>query len=153
MNETTDKPLPYEKNRVPRPGDFPLGSIESRATARAMLGVTALSDCICFPADDPPDLQLMAERDAAQSVVCPIHGRRFASFALTIYRAIRRPAHLPENNWKWRSAQYIRAMRASFPTDRWPAAEIHENDRTVRFVLKDGTEIFRTEPPPMIYDY
>jgi len=32
-------------------------------------------------------------------------------------------------------------MDANFPRDRWPAEEIVESDDSVRFVLKDGTEV------------
>jgi hypothetical protein len=51
------------------------------------------------------------------------------------------------------SPQYIKAMEASFPPDRWPATEITESDETVRFVLKDGEEIHRIEPPVEVYGY
>ncbi len=62
------------------------------------------------------------------------------------------PTHLDRASWTWRSAQYIKAMDASFPPDRWPAKKIVEPDGTVRFVLKDGTEIHRLSPEP-VYDY
>lgn len=39
-----------------------------------------------------------------------------------------------------------------FPPDRWPAHEIVEPDGAVRFILKDGTEIHRISPPPVVYD-
>ena len=39
------------------------------------------ADCICFPDDQPPLLKLRAEREAAQAVLCPIHGERFSGFA------------------------------------------------------------------------
>ena len=45
------------------------------------------------------------------------------------------------------SPQYVKAMDASFPQDRWPATKIVEPDGAVRFVLKDGTEIHRMAPP------
>jgi hypothetical protein len=44
-------------------------------------------------------------------------------------------------------------MEASFPRDLWPASEIVEPDGSVRFVLKDGTEIHRLPPPVLVYDY
>ena len=71
--------------------------------------------------------------------------------ATIIYRPIYAPPHLKRANWSWRSAQYIKAMEASFPPDRWPATEVTEPDGTVRFVLKDGTEIHRLSPEP-VYD-
>ena len=62
------------------------------------------------------------------------------------------PKHLDRACWSWCSPQYIKAMDASFPPDRWPAKMIVEPDGTVRFVLKDGTEIHRLSPAP-VYDY
>jgi hypothetical protein len=111
-------------------------------------------DCICFPPDEPPDLALKAEIEAATAVHCPIHGSRFSKLAPMIYVATqyRQPAHLNPERWKWRSPQYIKAMEASFPQDRWPAQEIVDPDGAVRFVLKDGTEIHRISPPALIYD-
>lgn len=44
-------------------------------------------------------------------------------------------------------------MDTSFPIDRWPATKVVGPDGSARFVLKDGTEIHRTEPPPDVYDY
>jgi len=49
----------------------------------------------------------------------------------------------PESSLAWRLPQYRKALKASFPPDRWPATEITESDDTVRCVLKDGTEIHR----------
>jgi hypothetical protein len=112
----------------------------------------AEADCICFPPDEPPCLELQAEREAAKAVLCPLHGARFSEFAPSIYRSIRRPPHLEPEYWSWRSLQYQKAIEASFPPDRWPATEAVDPDGTVRFVLKDGTEILRIEPE-QIYDY
>ena len=99
-------------------------------------------------------LVLRAEIEAAKAVRCPIHGNRFSEPAPTIYTAAQyiQPAHLHPDRWKWHSPQYIKAMDASFPPDRWPAKEIVEPDDSVRFVLKDGTEIYRISPPPLVYD-
>jgi hypothetical protein len=110
--------------------------------------------CICFSPDEPPDLVLRAEIEAAKAVRCPIHGNRFSELAPTIYIAaqFRHPTHLYPERWKRASRQYAKAMKASFPPDRWPAQKIVESDGGVRFVLKDGTEIHRISPPPVIYD-
>ena len=111
------------------------------------------AECLCFPSDQPPDLRLQAEREAASAVLCPVHGRRFSSFARSIYEVVRLPVHL-DLTWKTRrSPQYVKAMDASFPPDRWPATKIVEPDGAVRFVLKDGTEIHRLGPPPVILEY
>ena len=49
-------------NSEPKPGDFPLGSLESRAAACAILGTLTGEDCICFPPDEPPYLELKGDR-------------------------------------------------------------------------------------------
>jgi hypothetical protein len=114
--------------------------------------VSAEVDCICFPPEEPPHLELQQEIEAAKAVHCSMHGERFKNLAPTCYRVIRLPAHLDRASWSWRSAQYIKAMDASFPPDHWPAEMIVEPDGTVRFVLKDGIEIHRLSPEP-VYDY
>ena len=53
----------------------------------------------------------------------------------------------------WRSPQYVKAIDASFPPDRWPATKIVEPDGAVSFVLEDGTEIHRLPPPEPVYNY
>jgi len=53
----------------------------------------------------------------------------------------------------WRLPQYRKALKASFPPDRWPATEITESDDSVRCVLKDGTEIHRIGILAEVYDY
>jgi len=138
----------------PKPGDFPLGSLQSPAAARSMLDTMPARQCICFPPDEPLDIALRAEIEAAKAVCCPLHGNRFSKLAPTIYVAaqFRQPTHLNSEHWKMRSRQYLKAMQASFPPDRWPAQEIVEPDGGVRFVLKDGTEIHRISPPPLVYD-
>src|SRR5271157_3434409 len=134
----------------PKPDDFPVGSLQSRVAARSMLATMFAWQCICFPPDEPPDLALKAEIESAKSVRCPLHGIRFGELAPTIYVAAqyRQPTHLHPERWKWRSPQYIKAMDASLPPDRWPTQEIVDPDGGVRFVLKDGTEIHRISPPP-----
>jgi hypothetical protein len=88
--------------------------------------VVTEADWICFPPEEPPHLELQPEIKAARAVHCPLHGERFLKLAPTVYRAIRLPAHLDRANWSWFSAQYIKAMEASFPPDRWPATEVTE---------------------------
>jgi hypothetical protein len=139
-----------------KPGDFPLGSAESRAAARALLGIAVSQDCICFPADEPPQLELKGEIEAAKAVRCPVHGERFSRLAPMIWRAPKFivPAHLqPESYLSWHSTQYRKALKASFPPDRFPATEIEDPDGVVRFMLKDGTEMHRLPPPTLVLDY
>jgi len=109
--------------------------------------------CICFPSDEPPDLELKAEIEAARAVLCPLPGERFSKPAPTIYRALKQATHLDPSRWSGHSPQYVKAMEASFPSDRWPATKIVEPGGATRFVLKDGTEIHRLPPPVPVYDY
>jgi hypothetical protein len=111
------------------------------------------AECICFPPEEPPAVALAVEREAVAAVTCRIHGKRFQDFAGTIYRSICLPTHLDPSWRTWHSPQYVKAMDASFPPDRWPATKIVESDGTARFVLKDGTEIHRLAPPPEILEY
>ena len=111
------------------------------------------AECVCFPPDEPPHVDLGAEREAVATVTCRIHGTRFKTFAGTVYRAVYLPTHLDPVWRSWHSPQYVKAMDASFPPDRWPAMKIVEPDGAVRFVLKDGTEIHRLPPPEPVYDY
>ena len=99
------------------------------------------------------NLELRAEIEAAKAVKCPLHGERFTRLAPTIYRAMKIPQHLDPAWRKWRSPQYIKAMEASFPPDRWPRRRSLNRMAGVRFVLKDGTEIYRLPPPEPVYDY
>jgi hypothetical protein len=153
MKNREERPRLRATNSAPRPSDFPLGSVESRAAARAMLNHLAYSQCICFPADEPPDLDLREEIEAAQAVKCQLHGDRFRQLAPQMYRAIKVPVHL-DSGWRaWRSPQYVKAIDASFTSDLWPAEKIVEPDGAARFVLKDGREIHRIPAPEKIYDY
>jgi len=114
--------------------------------------ITAEADCICFPPDEQPCVRLGAEREAVTSVTCPIHGKRFEHFEGGLSSADVPLTHLNPN---WRTAhspQYVKAMDASFPPDRWPATKVRESDGTHRYLLKDGTEIGRVEPKP-VYSY
>jgi hypothetical protein len=55
--------------------------------------------CICFPPDEPPQLQLKAEVESARSVLCPLHGERFAKVAPAIWRVIESPSHMNLSEW------------------------------------------------------
>jgi hypothetical protein len=64
------------------PGDFPIGSMQSRAAARLRLQKTAAvgkgsSECICFPEHEQPFFRTSEERDLVAGVQCPLHGKRF----------------------------------------------------------------------------
>ena len=47
--------------------------------------------------------------------------------------------------WQDKSAQYRKAMKASFSRSRWPAVGIIDQRGILRYVLKDGAEIQRAE--------
>jgi hypothetical protein len=111
------------------------------------------ADCTCFPPDEPPFVVLRAEIRAVRAVPCPLHGPRFNELASSIYRPINLPHYLEPACRRFRSPQYVKAMEASFQPDRWPARKVWQPDGTVRFVLKDGTEIHRLPPPESVYDY
>jgi hypothetical protein len=115
--------------------------------------IAAKADCICFPPEEPPYVELRAEMEAVAAVTCRIHGKRFKSFAGRVYRHIYIPTHLDPHWRTLHTPQYLKAMDASFPPDRWPATKIVEPDGAVRFVLKDGTEIHRLDPPEEILEY
>jgi len=72
------------------PGDFPLGSLQSRAAARLRLqriGETGRGSrsCICFPEDEQPFFCSLSEERIATAVKCPLHGERFSSPHFHIY--------------------------------------------------------------------
>jgi hypothetical protein len=80
--------------------------------------------CICFPPDEPPELEFRAEAEIAAAVLCPLHGARFQAIKLrlSVYRSkwLRRPKANPTVNcatvdWPNHSPQYSKAWRASFP--------------------------------------
>jgi hypothetical protein len=54
--------------------------------------------------------------------------------------------------WKDKSAQYRKAMKASFRSDRWPAVGTIDQSGILCFVLKDGTEISRETLVPLFED-
>lgn len=102
--------------------------------------------CICFPANEQPALGLPAEREAVASVLCPLHGKRFTAFRWPPFQSTR-PGHW-KAMWENNSAQYRRAIAASFPRYRWPAVGLIDNTDTLRFVLKDGSEVGREKLIP-----
>jgi hypothetical protein len=103
-----------------------------------MLGLMGAKDCICFPPNDPPHLELKAEIEAAGGVLCPLHGERFSKLAPSIYRVVNLLCHLDQVWRSWHSPQYTKAMDASFPPDRrWRARRVEEPDGAVRFVQKE----------------
>lgn len=67
-------------------------------------------------------------------------------------RVITHPYHLGRDWRKWHTPQYIKALDASFPPDRWPAEKIVRPDGSVRFVLKDRTDVLYVPPPPMLFE-
>ena len=103
------------------PGDFPLGSLESRAAARLRLlgGSTkgkGSPSCICFPDDEQPFFQLWEESELAAKIQCPLHGARFEP-RCHIYVAKWRWENEVTCRWPRLSAQFHKAWKASFPPE------------------------------------
>jgi hypothetical protein len=132
------------------PGDFPLGSPESRVAARIRLqhiGVAGErpSNCICFPADEQPFFGFPIEREIAAKVKCALHGDRFQPM-FHLYVPKWRRENEKKVRWFRLSPQYHKAWHAGFPLDLWPAEEEESEDRTVFLKLKDGTRLLAYEP-------
>jgi hypothetical protein len=101
------------------PGDFPIGSMQSRAAARLRLQKIGevgkgSSECICFPQDEQPSFRTSEERDLAEGVQCPLHGKRFSP-RFHIYVAAWRWENELKFRWPRLSAQYHKAW--SFTPD------------------------------------
>ncbi len=105
----------------PQPGDYPLGSPQSRAAAR--LRSQGISDaskgsaaCICFPEDpeEQPFFPTNEDQERAAKVQCPVHGRRFEP-RYHIYVAAWRWEREQKCRWPRLSTQYHKAWVASFP--------------------------------------
>jgi hypothetical protein len=104
------------------PGDFPIGSVQSRAAARLRVqkigeAGKGSSECICFPEDEQPFFRTSEESDLAEGVQCPLHGKRFTP-RFHIYVAAWRWKNEVKFRWPRLSAQYHEAWAASFPADR-----------------------------------
>jgi hypothetical protein len=132
------------------PGDFPLGSAESRMAARIRLqriGVAGErpSDCICFPENEPPFFGFPIEQEIASEVKCPLHGDRFQPM-FHLYVPKWRRDNEQSVRWFRLSEQYHKAWYAGFRLDLWPAEEEEAEDKTVVRKLKDGTKLLAFEP-------
>jgi hypothetical protein len=95
------------------------------------------TQCLNHLEDEEPFFLTPEERDLAEGVQCPLHGKRFTP-QFHIFVA----AWLWENEVKFRwprlSAQYHKAWAASFPPDLWPAETIQAADK-IMLRSKDGT--------------
>jgi len=82
-----------------------------------MLDTMPARQCICFPPDEPPDLALKAEIEAATAVRCPIHGNRFGELAPMIYVATqyRRPTRLHPGTLEVVLAAIRKGNESTFP--------------------------------------
>jgi hypothetical protein len=103
-------------------------------------------DCICFSGNEPPAFHWVAEVETAAAVQCPLHGVRFRAIETPpyIHRAkwLRDPEQ-PTANCPIHSPQYLKAWRASFPPEQWPAEVTWEfqPEPTATLILRDGTEV------------
>jgi len=96
--------------------------------------------CLCFPVDEQPEFRWRAEAEEAAGVLCPLHGRRFQTVVTRfLYRALHFYVADFERGWPQRSAQYQKAMRASFDPALWPAQEVELPwpEETQELILRD----------------
>ena len=117
----------WQRATVLSPGDFPLGSPQSRAAARFWLRRIGIagespSDCICFPENEQPFFCFPSEEEIAAKVKCSLHGNRFRQPIFHIYVAKWRREGEPLRRQRL-SSQYQKAWLASFPKDLWPAQD------------------------------
>jgi hypothetical protein len=121
------KPLSSKKNSKLQgatllgPGDFPLGSAQSRAAARLRLQLVGVGgepafDCICFPEDERPSFGFLIEMEIASKVQCRVHGAEFTPLS-HLYVAKRFREKLWKLLWTHHSEQYRRAWFARFPPE------------------------------------
>jgi hypothetical protein len=109
---------------------------EEAAKARSRFS----TQCICFPANEPPSFNWPVEQEIAARVTCLLHGDRFNPLTFFVYvsqwlrekRQILMQTH--------HSEQYCKAWDASFPPNLWPAQEVLSDARTA-LRLKDGTTL------------
>ena len=99
--------------------------------------------CICFPQNEPPQVQWLAEAAVAAAVLCPLHGRRFERATRPwLYRCLRLREQDFRQGWPGHSEQYQKAMQASFLPDCWPQVEERrESDGSTTLIFRDGTEV------------
>ena len=103
-------------------------------------------ECICFPENEPPGITYRAEVEIAAAVRCPMHGHRFKHIAadgFSVYVPKWYRERHPAPEWPSGSPQYVKAIRASFPAEQWPAEEkyVFTPEPKIILVLRDGTEI------------
>ena len=101
------------------PGDFPLGSLQSRAAARLRLQAIGMTGevpaaCICFPEDQQPFFCSPSEELVADRVKCPLHGNRFKQPIPHLYVSAWLAEKQPVRRQRL-SAQARKAWAASFP--------------------------------------
>jgi hypothetical protein len=94
------------------------------------------SECICFPANEPPFFGFPIEQQIAGKVKCPLHGERFKPLFHLYVPGWRREKE--KKRFLSLSKQYHKAWLASFPNELWPAEE-EVVDGKVALRLKDGT--------------
>jgi hypothetical protein len=135
---------------LPGPGDFPIGSVQSRAAARLRLqrvgaGGEPAFDCFCFPEDERPSFGFLIEVEIASEVLCPVHNNEFTPL-FHLYIAKRFREQLWNDLWTHHSEQYRKAWFARFPPELWPAVEEETECGSIFLKLKDGSRLLAYEP-------
>jgi len=98
--------------------------------------------CICFPENEQPEFKWRAEAEIAAAVLCPLHGLRFhIVITRALYRAFRFYIADYKEGWPHQSAQYQKAMRASFDWALWPPQKEKDLGQDSVLILCDGTEL------------
>ena len=111
-----------------------------RAEQAAKADERFLSDCICFPANEQPVVGFPIELEVAALVKCPLHGDRFKHPRFFIYVSKWFRHKLPSLRQTHHSEQYLKAWRAGFPEDLWPAKQELTTDGLF-LILKDGSRL------------
>ena len=89
-------------------------------------------------------VQWRAEAEIAAAVLCPLHGLRFHIVVTRdLYRAFRFYITDYKDGWPRQSAQYQKAMRASFDWSLWPPQKEKDKEfgQDSVLILRDGTEL------------
>jgi hypothetical protein len=152
----TSKALSSKKNTKSQgatllgPGDFPLGSAQSRAAARLRLQLVGISgepafDCICFPEEEQPSFGFAIEMELARKVNCPLHDAGFTPIP-QLYIAKRFRQQIWRDLRSRHSDQYRKAWFARFPPEIWPAEEEETPQGEIFLKLKDGKRFLAFTP-------
>jgi hypothetical protein len=116
-----------------------------RRIKQVELGARAIrfpQECLCFPETEQPVVSFPIELEIAAQVECPLHGARFKP-QFFIYRSKWHREKLESFRRTHHSDQYLKAWRAGFPDQLWPAREEPTPDGLF-LMLRDGSRLLAT---------